>query len=329
MKQLSAIEKLILSESLFDKKKGIVSRAPRLYSNADKELSAVEKKQKEALSKLEKASEWSVDKAESIESLDAKYQNLIKILEFFSWIPIPAGNPASLALAGDSIARNDYLNAIINIIGALPGVGAFGKVVSLARGAPMWVSRLLNLANRLGVYNLVKPAILWMARSIKNINMHKILTWDLYKRYALKNLGQNAFFEKVKKSSYGNYALLSFGNEEMVPNKNFQKAQAELKQIGMDLEKAINSVDKEINPSDPAKPASGVSVKATPPPEELIMQQKVDSLRKGNFKSLTDKDLKEMIDKRKEYKLSDKDVLIAETELSDREIDVELGISRL
>ncbi|NDA63860.1 MAG: hypothetical protein EBX50_17805, partial [Chitinophagia bacterium] len=297
-----------------------------------------EQKDKAKLSTLSQQ-DWSKQN-EDIYALNDKYDFLINVLQVLSFIPIPVGNPFSMALAGESIAKGDTLGAVLNVMGAMPGLGSFAKAINLAKSAvnsPAWIGRLLHLANRLGIYSIVKPAIDWLARSIANINLYKIFKWDFYKKYALTNTKYNFtlyFFDKArdkikKDSSSHNYSLLSFANEEeMVPSKNVETAQQELKNIGKNLQKIIDKVDMEINPKGGATPAAGMAPAASPPSADLIINQKADSLRKKNFKSLTSKDLKDMIENPSKYRLSSTEVDIAQQELDDREIDTEIGSGR-
>ena len=272
------------------------------------------------------------EKSKEIQSIEKKYNFLINVLSVLSWLPIPVGNPFSLALAGDAMAKKNYLDVVLCIIGALPGVGSFGKVVSLARGAPKWVTLLLNTANRLGILSAVKPAILWLANTIKNVNLHKIITWDLYKKYVIKTLGQNSatwlFQKKSSALSINSANLFSFAGEEWVPNENFKQAQKELKDLGSKIEDMVNAASKGKElPVSPAKPIAGTSATNAPPGEELFVQQEMKLIKDRKFKSFTDEKLNKIKnDSKYELDKSDKDAI--KQELDDREIDIELGITR-
>lgn len=284
---------------------------------------------KNQLLKLEKIN-WENQK--KIDAIEKTYNSLIDILSALSWLPIPLGNPFSLALAGDAMAKKDYLGAMLCIVGSLPAVGSLGKVVSLARGAPQWVTALLNMANRLGILSVVKPAILWLARTIKDINLRQIITWDVYKKFAAKATGQNAslwFFQKKTSSSLNDNYLFSFAGEEWIPNENFEKAQKELKDLGDKLENMVKTASKgDALPVSAAKPAAGTSSTSKAPDKDLFIEQQSKLIKDRKFKSFTDKDLKNIKENKSKYNLNKDDITAIDTELDDRAVDAELEIDR-
>ena len=67
-----------------------------------------DEKNKNQLLKLEKIN-WENQK--KIDAIEKTYNSLIDILSVLSWLPIPLGNPFSLALAGDAMAKKRKVKA--------------------------------------------------------------------------------------------------------------------------------------------------------------------------------------------------------------------------
>lgn len=250
MKKLSTIEKLILSESLYSERRGIVSRTPRLYSKA---MTDEEKKTKIInISNID----WSVDKAESLESLESKYKKLIKILEYISYVPSPVGNPASAAIVGKNFAEGKYVEGFLSALGALPMTLA---LINLAK-SPSWVRTLLTMAGALGITRYVKPAILWVGNAVKNINVRKTL--ELFRKDA---------------KSYAPIVEKAAGNTEAV-----RTIDQYIQSIGQTIIDEADKIDKELNPPPPTaaySPAVGVAKPATPAPTVSVEQQQLNILR--------------------------------------------------
>lgn len=213
MKKLSTLEKFILADSLMNSSSNntiINKHSKNLYSkaseaSADSQVSAAAKK---LPSNLKTSSDLS--------SFEAGFNSMIGAFEILAWVPSPVGNPFSTALAGNSAANGDYIGALINIIGSIPAGKIFGKGIMLAREAPKWLPRLINIASKLGIQQKFINVIKWLATSIKHINIRNA-----------------AYYVNVPRV-IGTVSL----------NEIIAQAEPGIRKIGNDLESLVNSLDK-------------------------------------------------------------------------------------
>ena len=110
MKNISKLEQLILIDQLnsssFLKNSIIPKHKYNLKSFAEPNNSE-DQKTISQLNQLNKV-DWN-----TVDKIDKGYKIFIDILSVLSWLPLPMGNPFSLALAGDAFAKKDYLGAIM------------------------------------------------------------------------------------------------------------------------------------------------------------------------------------------------------------------------
>ena len=66
---------------------------------------------------------------------EARYGKADLALDVAGMTPGPIGSAASLASAGRSFSKGDYVGAGLDVVGALPGVGYLAKGAKIARGA--------------------------------------------------------------------------------------------------------------------------------------------------------------------------------------------------
>lgn len=174
MKKLSILEQMILSDELANSslvKNIVIKKHNNLYSES---IATTPRTPNDVMSEVKAAARKlnvSFDPGVDIDALDKGFKIVIDALQLLSFIPMPVPQPFSLALVGDSLAKKDYLNAFLNLLGALPTGGMFVKLTKLSK-APTWVTTLINYARQLGLSNVVIQALKWLANSLVNINLN-------------------------------------------------------------------------------------------------------------------------------------------------------------
>ena len=123
--------------------------------------------------------------AKTLEEFETGFNIFIKFTEIISNVPTPVGNPFAIALAGDCLAKGDWVGAASNIYCGLPLLSSIGKSLSLFKLNKKYISQLLINVPK-WTRPLVKKMLIWLARSASSVEMLQIQSLTLIQ--AVRNI---------------------------------------------------------------------------------------------------------------------------------------------
>ena len=161
---------------------------------------------------------------ESLEEFEAGFNKFLTICEYLAMVPSPYGNPFSIGLVGEDLAKGDYTSAGMHLLGGIPWLGLLKRGSLLLKGAK-YVHDLLRVCPAVLKPGL-KVVLLWIANSMTNITHAKVAAYGtvMASSALLEKLSNETLVGAARRVSSGGFT--SSFIKKPVEDKNFNSADA-------------------------------------------------------------------------------------------------------